>query len=270
MKLASRSHSLDGGGPLSPSEDGSVEQAVILCGGAGTRLAPYTHVLPKPLLPVGDRAILEHVIEHLSLHGFKNITLSVGYLAHLIQAVFGDGDSHGVGISYVHEDRPLGTAGSLRLIEGLDSTFLMLNGDVLTTLDYRELIHCHYQSRNLLTIAVNVRTTSIDYGVLTLGTAGRGGRRRVTRYDEKPTFDATVSMGIYVLEPAVLEYIPANDYFDFPQLVQALLEAGARVGVYVFGGFWLDIGRHEDYQVADDLWTAGKLEATVARPVTSI
>jgi NDP-mannose synthase len=262
MKQASRSLSRDGGRTMSGYEDGSVEQAVILCGGAGTRLAPYTQVLPKPLLPVGDRAILEHVIEHLWLQGFKNITMSVGHLAHLIQAVFGDGDSHGVRISYVCEDRPLGTAGSLRLIRGLESTFLMLNGDVLTTLDYRKLVRCHRQSGNLLTIAVNIRTTSIDYGVLTLKRSGRGGRR-VTQYDEKPTFDATVSMGVYVLEPDVLEYIPADDYFDFPQLVQALLDADAAVGAYLYEGFWLDIGRREDYEVADSLWTAGKLEMAI-------
>jgi NDP-mannose synthase len=220
------------------------------------------------LLPVGDRAILEHVIEHLSLQGFKNITMSVGHLAHLIQAVFGDGNSHGVQISYIREVRPLGTAGSLRLIDGLNSTFLMLNGDVLTTLDYRELVRCHYQSRNLLTIAVKVRMTSIDYGVLTLEEQEGLGGRRVTRYDEKPTFDSTVSMGVYVCEPDVIEHIPSDNYFDFPELVQALLEAGAAVGAYVYDGFWLDIGRHEDYAVADDLWTSGKLETIIA-PSTS-
>jgi NDP-mannose synthase len=266
LNAAPRLLSRDRDRATSVCEDGSVEQVVILCGGAGTRLAPYTHVLPKPLLPLGDRAILEHVIEHLGLQGFKNIVLSVGHLSHLIQAVFGDGDSHGVKISYVREDRPLGTAGSLRLIHGLQSTFLMLNGDVLTTLDYRDLVRRHHQMSNLLTIAVTVRTTSIDYGVLTLEKAGEG--HRVTRYEEKPSFDATVSMGAYVLEPAVLELIPGDNYFDFPQLVQALLDAGAAVGAYVYDGFWLDIGRHEDYEVANDLWAAGKLEAIIA-PATS-
>lgn len=228
-------------------------RVVILAGGRGTRLAPYTSVLPKPLMPVGDRAILEIVLAQLASFGLTDVTLCVGYLSHLIRAVLDDGAHHGVKITYVHEDKPFGTAGPLRFVPGLDEAFISMNGDVLTTLDFRDLVRLHTESRNVLTIATHVRRTRIDYGVLRLEGLS-GSLRRVNGYDEKPELSHAVSMGIYVLEPEVLEYVPDGDHFDFPDLVARLLEAGRPVGAYPFDGFWLDIGRHEDYIEANEVW----------------
>jgi NDP-mannose synthase len=226
---------------------------VILAGGRGTRLKPYTSVLPKPLMPLGDRAILEVVIRQLARQGFRDITLSVGHLAHVIEAVFGDGRGHGVELTYVREDSPLGTAGSLRLIPGLDETFVMLNGDLVTTFDFGELLRAHRAAGNLLTIATKKRHVDVDYGVLSIEpTQGPGGR--IVAFVEKPSFDVTVSMGIYVLEPQALDYIPRDGYFDFPDLVQALLKADERVGAYQYDGMWFDIGRRDDYERAVSAW----------------
>jgi NDP-sugar pyrophosphorylase family protein len=157
---------------------------------------------------------------------------------------------------YVRENDPLGTAGPLRLVDGLEGTFLAMNGDVLTTLPYDELVSEHRASGNVLTIATHRRTTKVDYGVLHLDGA-QGSLSRVTGYEEKPEFSWTVSMGIYVMEPEALDYIPSG-YFDFPDLVEALLAAGRPVGAYVYEGFWLDIGRQEDYQQAVELWENGE------------
>ena len=235
-------------------------KTVILAGGKGTRLAPYTSVLPKPLLPLGDRAILELVMHQLARQGFVDITLSVGHLAHLIEAVLGDGAGRSVDITYVREDVPLGTAGSLRLIEGLEDTFLVLNGDLVTTLDYRDLVRDHQASGNLLTIATKRRRVKIDYGVIAVE-AGAGALHRVVRYEEKPVLEPMVSMGIYVMEPQVLDFIPEGGYFDFPDLVQKLLDAGAPIGAFAYDGMWLDIGRHADYEEAVALWEEGRLRS---------
>src|SRR5262249_23523916 len=198
------------------------------------------------------------VVDQLRRQGFVDITVSVGHLAHLIQAVFGNGSGHGVDITYVREDMPLGTAGSLRLVEGLDSTFLMLNGDLVTTLDFRELLRTHEASNNVLTIATRQRQVKIDYGVIGVE-AGTGGDQRIVRFDEKPVLDWMVSMGIYVAEPSALDFIPGNGHFDFPELVHKVLYPGAPFGAFVYHGLWLDIGRHEDYQQAVALWEAGEL-----------
>jgi NDP-sugar pyrophosphorylase family protein len=231
-------------------------KTVVLAGGRGTRLAPYTSVLPKPLLPIGDRAILEIVVEQLRDAGFTDITLSVGHLAHLIRAVFDHSPSRGVSIAYVHEDRPLGTAAPLRLVDGLDETFLVLNGDVLTTLDLRALVGFHRECGFELTIASHERKTRFDYGVIEADVSGR-----VRAFSEKPEVMSLVSMGIYVMEPEVLDVIPDGQPFDFPDLVHALVGAGRSVGVYPYTGYWRDLGRHEDYEAANDEWgTAGALE----------
>jgi len=226
-------------------------RALILAGGKGTRLAPYTSVLPKPLLPIGDRAILEIVVEQLVAARFTQLTFCVGYLSHLIQALFNSGDGRGVKIDYIRERDPLGTAGPLRLASGLDETFLVMNGDVLTKLDYADLVRHHAESGNALTIATHARTVRIDYGVLHLD-----GDSRLQAYDEKPELPMVVSMGIYILEPHVLKFIPEDVHFDFPDLVRKLLEAGEPIGSYAYDGFWLDIGRHEDYEQATGAWEA--------------
>jgi NDP-sugar pyrophosphorylase family protein len=224
-------------------------RAVILAGGKGTRLAPFTTVLPKPLMPIGDRAILDIVLRQLQSHGFTDFTIAVGYLAHLIQAVVGDGSRHGVRIGYQVEDTPLGTAGPLATIDGLDSTFLAMNGDVLTTLDYGKLMEAHRGAGNVATIATHRRIVKTEYGVLHLD-GRRGETERVTGYEEKPELAYTVSMGVYVFEPEALEHIPAGERFDIPDLVLALLKADKPIGSYLYDGYWLDIGRHDDYEQA--------------------
>jgi NDP-sugar pyrophosphorylase family protein len=256
---------LQGSAGRVPGDAGAGIKTIILAGGKGTRLNPHTLVLPKPLLPLGDRAILEFVIHQLARQDLVDITLSVGHLAHLIEAVFGNGAEHGVEITYVREDVPLGTAGSLRLVEGLDDTFLVLNGDLVTTLAYREIIRSHKTGTNVLTIATRRREVKIDYGVIDVDADGAH-RHRVVRYAEKPVLDRMVSMGIYVMEPRVLGFIPESGYFDFPDLVQALLAAKAPIGAFVYDGLWLDIGRHEDYEQAVALWEDGTLESLLDVP----
>jgi NDP-sugar pyrophosphorylase family protein len=232
-----------------PGRRSTPKKAVILAGGKGARLAPYTTVLPKPLLPIGDHAILEVVVDQLRAAGFDEIVFAVGHLAHLIRAVFQNGENHGVSIEYHHEKEPLGTAGALATMQGLDETFLMMNGDILTALDYGELFRVHRQSGNALTIATHQRTVRSDYGVLDVSNAP-GITAKVTDYREKPETACVVSMGVYVVEPVVRDVISANERLDFPDLVLRLLAMGARVGSYQYDGYWLDIGRPEDYQRA--------------------
>jgi NDP-mannose synthase len=232
--------------------EGNLRQmkTVVLAGGRGTRLAPYTSILPKPLMPVGDKSILEVVVGQLEEAGIVDIQFCVGYLAHLVQAVFDNRENGHVNITYVREQEALGTAAPLRLVKGLDSTFIAMNGDVLTNLDYRELVKHHREQGNMLTIATHKRSISIDYGMIHLDVTSR-----VRGFEEKPEIVSPVSMGIYVLEPEVLDHIPKGQYFDFPDLVQALLDAGERVGAYLYDGLWFDIGRQEDYERAVNAWS---------------
>jgi len=243
--------------PIRAAEDLPVEMpslegtpVAILAGGRGTRLAPYTSVLPKPLMPVGDASILEIVVGQLADCGAKKINLCVGYLAHLIRAVFDHRARPGVAIKYVYEEDALGTAAPLRHVSGLDTTFIAMNGDVLSTLDYRDLLRHHRAEGNMLTIATHNRSIKIDYGMLHLDVRGR-----VRGFEEKPEIVSPVSMGIYVMEPSVLEYIPEGMPFDFPDLVQDLVARGQAVGAYTYGGMWFDIGRTDDYERAVVAWT---------------
>lgn len=247
LRLAHQSHS--------PSDEPMDTRVVILAGGRGRRLEPYTSVLPKPLMPIGNRSILEILVGQLADAGFKNVTFCVGYLSHLIRAVFDNGAGKRVHISWVKESEPLGTAGPLRLVSGLEETFLVMNGDLLTTLDYAALLEHHRASNDVLTIATNARRVQSDYGVLRLGNGTD--ERRVLAYEEKPEVTWNVSMGIYVVEPEALRFVPDEGPFDLPDLVQALLEAGLPVGAFVHDGLWLDIGRHEDYENAVELWAHG-------------
>ena len=256
------------GSQISSGSNGRVDdvslastRAVVLAGGRGTRLAPYTSVLPKPLMPIGERAILEIVVEQLELHGVRDITLCVGYLAHLIRSVFDNRANGHVKIRYVHEQEALGTAGPLRLVDDLDETFIVMNGDVLTTLDYRALVRHHRQAGNALTIATRERTFKVDYGVLRV--ENEGTPARIVRFDEKPELHSTVSMGIYVFEPRVLNHVPPDEHFDFPDLVRSLLTQGDRVGAYMFDGPWFDIGREDDHARAVEAWINGELNGMV-------
>ena len=219
-------------------------RAVILAGGRGTRLAPYTVSFPKPLMPLGDTPILEVVVRQLRRHGFRRITMAVGHLAELLRAFFGDGARFGVEIDYSREPEPLGTAGPLRLIPDLDEHFLVMNGDLLTDLDYGELLATHRAEGNAATIGVYRRRVKIDFGVVECDPGGA-----IVEYIEKPEHAYDVSMGVYAFSRGVLECIP-DGYFDFPDLVRELIGRGERVGGYPFKGYWLDIGRQDDYAVA--------------------
>jgi NDP-mannose synthase len=223
-------------------------KAIVLAGGKGTRLAPYTYILPKPLMPIGDMPILEVLLRQMKRAGIEDIVLTVGHLAQLLHTFFMDGEQWGVHISYSYEAVPLGTAGPLSLIQGLDSTFLVTNGDVLTTLDLKDLLAFHRSQGGIATIAVHRRQVKIDLGVVQWN-----GNNSISGYIEKPTYDYTVSMGIYIFEPAVMKYIPFNLYLDFPDLVLKLIAAGEKVSGYTFDGYWMDLGRPDDYaQAAED------------------
>lgn len=249
----------------SPGDDGGLAstRAVVLAGGRGTRLSPYTSVLPKPLMPIGERAILEIIVDQLEAHGVTDIIFCVGYLSHLIRTVFDNRANGHVKISYVHEQEALGTTGPLRLVDGLDETFIVMNGDVLTTLDYRDLVRHHRDAGNAITIATRERTIKIDYGVL--GVENGRTPPRVVQFEEKPEVRSNVSMGVYVFEPWVLDYVPPDQHYGFPELVQSLLLHGESVGAYPFDGPWFDIGREDDYSLAVEAWTDGDFD--VARGV---
>ncbi len=219
-------------------------RAVILAGGKGTRLRPYTTVLPKPLVPVADRPILELVIRQLARHGFDRIELSVGHLGGLIKAYFDHVElPDGIELNYCWEDEPLGTAGALKRIDGLDERFLAMNGDVLTTLDYAALMRYHDGHDAALTIATHRQKVDIDLGVI------ESDDGLVNEYVEKPTMGFDVSMGVYVYDPEVLDFIPEGR-FDFPDVVNALLEAGKGVGAFSEDCVWFDIGTLGEYERA--------------------
>jgi NDP-sugar pyrophosphorylase family protein len=228
-------------------------RAVILAGGKGTRLAPYTTVLPKPLMPIGEMPILEIVIRQLALHSFNDLTLAVGYLAELLMAYCGDGSKFGVNIGYSREEQPLGTAGPISLVPDLNDTFLVMNGDLLTTIDYSAMLQYHRQRGALATIACFQRDVKIDLGVIEVDQ-----NNWVANYIEKPTYHYSVSMGIYIFEPQVVNYIPKNQRLDLPDLVKLLMKDGRQVNVYHFDGYWLDIGRHDDYEKAMEEFAANR------------
>jgi NDP-mannose synthase len=227
-------------------------RAVILAGGRGTRLRPFTASFPKPLVPLGDTPVVEVLIRNLMRSGITDITLTLGHLAELIQAYFSHRQrlfSDGLKLRYVVEDEPSGTAGSLALVDGLDETFLVMNGDLLTDLDFRELVSFHHRQGAALTIATQRRSVKIDLGVLEFD-----GASTITNYIEKPEHAYNVSMGVYVYEPRVLRHIARGEYLDFPNLVLRLMAESERVCAYHTDCMWLDIGRPDDYARAQQLF----------------
>lgn len=220
-------------------------KAVVLAGGKGTRLAPYTQILPKPLMPIGDMPILEMLLRQMHRAGIDEVILTVGHLASLLESYFGDGSKFGVRLTYSREDVPLGTAGPLSLIPGLDETFMVINGDVLTTLDFTHLVDWHKKHGAAATIAMHQRQVRIDFGVIQCN-----GDHVINGYTEKPSIDYLVSMGVYIFEPKVLPYIPNNQYLDFPDLVLKLIADGQTVMGFPFSGYWQDLGRPDDYAQA--------------------
>lgn len=220
-------------------------EVVILAGGKGTRLHPFTLTLPKPLMPVGDRPILEVVIARLKRFGVDRITIAVNHMADLIMAFFGNGEKFGVSIRYSMEDQPLGTVGPLCNVTDLPENFFVMNGDVLTNIDFRSLFEHHCASGCELTIATYRREAKIDFGVLDLD------RERITGFREKPLFHFDVSMGIYVFRRSILDRVPANQSYGIDNLVLAMLKSGIPINAYRFDGYWLDIGRPDDYDQAN-------------------
>lgn len=223
-------------------------KAVILAGGKGTRLAPFTSVLPKPMMPIGDQTILDIILRQASRCGIKEVTLAVGHLASLMQSYYKDGSQYGLKINYSLESKPLGTAGPLAYVEGLDGTFVVCNGDILTLLDIQAAIKFHKEQGAVCTICSHQRHHKINLGVIQT----KVGSYSVSDYIEKPSYDFLVSMGIYIFEPKVLDYIPKGEYFDFPNLVKALLAADVKVVCFPYDGYWRDLGDYEDYITANE------------------
>jgi mannose-1-phosphate guanylyltransferase len=228
-------------------------KTVIQCGGKGTRLLPYTMVLPKPLMPVQGKPVLELLLTWLRRNGAGECFITTGYLGHLIRAVCGDGRRWAMQIDYTEESEPLGTVGALDLLRGkLDKTFLMVNGDILTDLNLQAFLAFHNQHGGLLTIATARREIRIDFGMLDEVNS------RVVRFKEKPTLTHIVSTGIYAMEPAIIDQIPPRVPFGFDNLMHAMLREGLPVRTFLHNGLWLDIGRVEDFHKAQQLgWDDG-------------
>jgi NDP-sugar pyrophosphorylase family protein len=219
----------------------------ILAGGEGTRLRPLTTVFPKPLVPLGNQPIIEILLRQLTARGFRSITMCTGYLAELLMAVCGDGSRFGLSIDYVREPTRLGTAGPLALIDRLSDPFFVMNGDLLTTLDYAAMLEHHIDAGAAATIAVTARHVKIDFGVIESDPGGR-----FHRYREKPSFDFDVSMGAYVLSRQVLEHVPRGSRFDMPDLISSVAASNEIVSCFRTDCYWLDIGRMEDYGIAQE------------------
>jgi NDP-sugar pyrophosphorylase family protein len=225
-----------------------VARAIVLAGGEGVRLRPYTAVIPKPLMPLGDRPVLEIVLHQLREAGFERVTICTGYLASLIEAFFGDGSGYGIPIDYVQEREPLGTVGALALMHDLDQPFLLMNGDIVTDLSYAELMARHVASGASLTIAATTRRVEVSLGVLE--TLDASAPDRVTGFVEKPKIDFEASMGVYGMSPDAVDFVEPGIPLDFPELVKRLIAAGRDVRAWTPDAYWLDIGRHDDYETA--------------------
>jgi NDP-sugar pyrophosphorylase family protein len=223
-------------------------KAVIQCGGRGTRLRPYTSVLPKPLMPIGSRPVLELLLKWLRRNGVEEVYVTTGYLGHLIRSFCGDGQQWHLKINYTQELEPLGTIGPLALLRGrLDEVFLVLNGDVLTDLSLNRFSAAHRRHGGPVTIATSARTTKMEFGVIDELDG------RVVQFREKPSLSHLVSMGVYCMSPEVLDWIPNGVPFGFDDLMLQMLERDCPVHVFRHEGLWLDIGRVDDFQKAQDV-----------------
>jgi NDP-mannose synthase len=221
-------------------------KAVLLSGGKGTRLRPYTVNFPKPLMPIGETPILEFVIKKLKTNGISDILIATGYLDEMIKLYFGNGEKWGVNISYSKEEKPLGTAGPLSLLKDfLDDRFILMNGDVISDLDLSSMLKFHIDNSSMATIASSEREVQIDYGVIKSDPTGV-----LTGWDEKPVIYYRVSMGIYLLEKEIIDYIPLNQFYNIPDVFLDLIKKSQKVTTFLHKGYWLDIGRPEDYEKA--------------------
>jgi NDP-sugar pyrophosphorylase family protein len=239
-------------------------KAVIQCGGMGTRLRPFTSVLPKPLMPIGARPVLELLLKWLRRNGIQDVYITTGYLGHLIRSFCGSGEQWNLRIHYTQEMEPLGTIGPLSLIrDELTEPFLVLNGDVLTDLNLNGFIAMHRKHQGPLTIATTLRRTKMDFGVIDADDD------TVRLFREKPTLSHLVSMGLYCMNPEALRFVPSGVPFGFDDLMLQMLQDGCQVHVYKHAGLWLDIGRIDDFQSAqtvawDESYAAHEASASAA------
>jgi len=221
------------------------KRAVILAGGRGTRLRPYTVSLPKPLMPIGEFPILEVIVRQLTRHGFDHITMAVNHQADIIRAFFQNGERWGIKIDYSLEDKPLSTMAPLRLIQDLPNHFLVMNGDVLTDLNYSDFYEEHVKQNSIFTISSHVREQMIDYGVLKVDA-----NNLLSGFSEKPKAKYRVSMGIYMVSRRILDIIPEGMSYGFDNLMLDLIATKNPASVKEFVGYWLDIGKPDDYEQA--------------------
>lgn len=225
---------------------------VILAGGQGSRLRPYTTVLPKPLIPVGDVPILELLVKQLRAQGLRRLIFATNYRDGLLRSYFGTGSSFGVDISYCKENRPMGTVGPLHLVaDELPQSFLVMNGDILTDLNYRTLLEAHKQSGRLLTLGTYQRQLKIKDGVLDVDASGQ-----VSGFREKPTIPLTISLGAYAMDRAVLDLIPPGVSYSMDELVLTMLDRNLPVNTHHHEGMWLDIGTPDDLERANELFAS--------------
>jgi NDP-mannose synthase len=223
---------------------------IILAGGKGTRLQPFTAVFPKPLVPLGNRTVLEILLRRLAVCGLTNITICTGHLSELLMAVFGNGAQLGLNISYSHEETPLGTAGPLANIKNLSDPFLVMNGDLLTTLNFTNMLQYHVDNKAAITIGTFSRDVKIDFGVIELDEGGD-----FFGFREKPTYHFEVSMGVNVISRSILDHIPPGTHLDMPTLVTNVHSKGGKICCYRENCYWLDIGRLDDYGLAQEQFT---------------
>ncbi len=222
-------------------------RAIILAGGKGTRLRPYTVTTPKPLVPIDDKPILEIIVKQLKKYGVNHITMAVNYMADMIMAFLGDGEKYGMKIDYSLEDKPLSTIGPITLIKDLPDNFLVMNGDVLTDLNFVEFMKYHINNKNDVTVATYKRTHKVDFGVLKFGED-----KRIYAFEEKPVYNFDVNMGIYAINKRVIEALPKGEKYGFDNLMIDGIKKGIKIMVYAHKGIWLDIGRPDDYEKAED------------------
>jgi NDP-sugar pyrophosphorylase family protein len=226
-------------------------RAVLMVGGKGMRVRPFSYILPKPMLPIGERPTLELLLRQLAKNGFDEVTLSLGYQGDLIKNFFGDGSKFGVKLTYSEEKERLGTAGHLSLMKDKPKdSFLVMNGDMLAATDFKDLFQKHKQSKAAMTVVFKKIKNTVEYAVPEIDADGR-----VVRYTEKPTTEANASIGMYVLEPKVLDYIEYNKFLDMPDLIKKLIDAKEKVNSYFITGTWLFLKRREDFEFANENWS---------------
>lgn len=220
-------------------------KAVILAGGEGVRLQPLTYIIPKPLLPVGKKPVLEVIINQLKKFGFNDIFLLTGYKSELIKAYFHDGKNFNVNIKYFQEDKKLGTAGPLKALEGqIKEPFLLLNGDILTKANFKNIYKYHLKSKSKITLAYTSHKVDIPFGVIEIK------KGAIQNIKEKPKLESSIGTGIYVVSPQVLKYIDKDEYMDLPDLINKLIKNKNKVSAYRINDYWIDLGKVKDFEKA--------------------